>query len=544
MKKSFILHFLLLFCCFSIQADIADAFLTLQVPLKTFEKELSQAIIFNQEGPNTIGYLYIGDHENSISESTWLYIKQGLEHYKKNPPIFIILELDTPGGEVFAAQKISQALKEMDTQFNIPIVVYINNWAISAGAMLAYSCRFIVIAPDASMGAAEPVYAGEGGKMETASEKVNSAIRADFANRARFFNRNPLLAEAMVDKDLILVLRHGKITQLDTENQIQQTGIDPDIVISPKGKLLTLDAEKMITYGVADLKLVDKKKTPLTAEEQATGKWPADKIALFQAPFFSTIPQATVEKYQMDWKTRFFVFLATPLVSSLLLMGLFIGGYAEFNNPGLSFPGLIAACCLFLIILSNFSLQIANWLEIILLFTGILIILVELFVLPTMGLFGFVGIILFLVGLFGLLLPGIDGVHFEYDTQTVNAAGEYFLRRLAWLCGTLILSLVIIALLARYVLPSFTAYNRFVLTGSEQESSKGFFAGEDPANLPKIGAQGRVLATLRPSGKVIIHDQIYEAISARDVIDAGETIQVVRLEGSTLFVDKTEDKLT
>ena len=107
---------------------------------------------------------------------------------------------------MFAAQQISDALKELDTQYGIPVVAYINNWAISAGAMLAYSCRYIVVVKDASMGAAAPVIASETGEMKEASEKINSAMRADFAGgRARFFDRNPNIAEGMVDKDLILV---------------------------------------------------------------------------------------------------------------------------------------------------------------------------------------------------------------------------------------------------------------------------------------------------------------------------------------------------
>ena len=280
---------------------------------QVIERQLQEHIHFNPQGPNAIGYIYIGDHETSISESTWLYVKQALEFYKKQRPSFIILELNTPGGEVFAAQKISDAFKEMDTQFNIPIVAFINNWAISAGAMLAYSTRFITVVKDGSMGAAEPVYAGEGGKMETASEKVNSALRADFASRARFFDRNPLLAEAMVDKDLILVVRHDKIMRLNNESQIRLTGPDPDIVLSPKGKLLTLDAEQMLRYGVADLLLTPTQLIPITSEEKTAGQWPASKMLLFQAPFFSTIPQATIHAYKMDWKTQFFVFFSdTP----------------------------------------------------------------------------------------------------------------------------------------------------------------------------------------------------------------------------------------
>ena len=102
---------------------------------------------------------------------------------------------------MFAAQKISDALKEMDTQYNIPIVAFINNWAISAGAMLGLLLSlYYRLSKMAAWGLQSRCYAGEGGKMETASEKVNSALRADFANRARFFDRNPLIAEAMVDK--------------------------------------------------------------------------------------------------------------------------------------------------------------------------------------------------------------------------------------------------------------------------------------------------------------------------------------------------------
>ena len=74
-----------------------------------------------------------------------------------------------------------------------------------------------------------------------------------------------------------------------------------------------------------------------------------------------------------------------------------------------------------------------------------------------------------------MLIPGVSSVSFELDSHSLNAAGEYFMKRLAWLCGALILSTVIIVLLARFVLPGFTGFNRFVLTGHEQE---GYIAGD------------------------------------------------------------------
>lgn len=497
------------------------------------EEELRKHIHFNPSGPNIIGHILIEDHSEAITQATWLYVKNALDHYKQINPSFVILELNTPGGEVFAAQKISDALKELDTQYNIPVVAYINNWAISAGAMLAYSCRFIIVAKDASMGAAEPVIQGVEGQLETASEKVNSALRADFANRARFFGRNPLIAEAMVDKDLILVLRQGKIVKVDNENQIRIEGDNPDILISPKGKLLTLDAEQMVALGVADLMLQPTKTPTLTAEERRTGIWPAIKNPIFHQPFFDAIPDATIDSFQMDWKMRFFSLLASPAVSSLLMLGLMLGFYLEVTTPGFGLPGTVAVTCLFLIILSSFSLEIANWLEVILLFTGLAVILVELFVLPTFGLLGFIGIIFFFMGLFGMMLPGIGSIDFEYDTQTFNAAGTMFLERLAWFCGTLIVAVILMALIARFITPRLGNFSRLILKGNEQV---GYTSVENLSKLPQPGSEGLAFTTLRPAGKVVIGDIQYDAMSQGAFIEKGSTIVVTGIDSGTLLV--------
>ncbi len=508
---------------------------------RELQDELKAHIHYEKNSVNTIGHLLINDRTGGINQSTWLYVKSALDYYKIHKPIFIILELSTPGGEVFPAQQISDALKDFDTQQDVPIVAYVNNWAISAGALLAYSCRFIVAAKDGSMGAVEPLLQDASGKMEVASEKVNSAIRTDLANRAQFFDRNPLIAEAMVDKDIILVWRDGKVVRVDNEAQIRTTEPDPDKVISPKGKLLTLDAVDMLKYGVADLILPPTKTEAITPEELSNGRWSAAKETLFHQPFFDEIPNAIIDSYRMDWKTRFFALLATPMVSSLLFLAMVIGFYMELNTPGFGLAGSIAVISLFLIVLSSFSLEIANWLELIFLVAGLATILVELFVLPTFGLLGFVGVVLFIVGLFGMMIPGVGSVSFDFDTKTLNAAGDVFLERLGWLCGTLLVAFGMIALLARYVTPSFANFSRLVLKGNEQV---GYRAVSSAEALPQPGAEGVASTSLRPSGKVIIQDKQYDAMSDGMLIDMGTPIRVVRAEGGTLVVAefKKEEK--
>jgi len=493
------------------------------------EDHFRDHILFSPEGPHTIGYIKIDDKKAGINQGTWIYVKNALDHYKKTKPIFVILELNTPGGEVFAAQKISDALKDLDTQASIPVVTFINNWAISAGAMLAYSTRYITVVKDGAMGAAEPVIQGPSGEMQSASEKVNSALRADFSNRAAFYDRNRLIAEAMVDKDIILVERAGKILKLDNENQVQ-TG---DTIITPKGKLLTLDAEQMVKYRVADAMLPPAKLEPITEEEESRGQWPASKMLLFTQPFFKEIPHAVIDSYQVDWKTRLLMFLALPAVASVLFMGLMVGAYIEFNTPGFGVPGTVALTCFVLILMSSFALEIANWFELILLLTGAAFILIEVMVIPTAGLLAVIGGLFFILGLFGLMLPGLDAVQYDFDTQSWNAAGQAFLERLVWLVGAILVGFALIIGMARFLLPSFSRYQRLVLHGNEQE---GFIAGLSPEFLPKVGEVGEALSTLRPAGKVLIQDQIYDAISSGQLIEKGDKVVVIRLEGSVIVV--------
>ncbi|MGZ3634280.1 MAG: NfeD family protein [Parachlamydiaceae bacterium] len=531
--------FVLLFCFyFTLESSeiVSNTIETAMVSDGALQK-LKNHIQYNPKGPNQIGHLIVEDHSNSINQGTWLYIKDGLDYYKKTKPLFIILELNTPGGEVFAAQKISDALKNFDTQYDIPIVCFINNWAISAGAMLAYSCRFITTTKDGSMGAAEPVILGEKNEMVPASEKINSALRADFGNRAYFFDRSPVLAEAMVDKDMIVVYRDGKVIKLDSESQIRTGDVDQDIIISPKGKLLTLNAEQMVKYGVADLLVFPHKTEAITESEKESGKWPASKMLLFHAPFFDQIPGAMIDNFQMSWKARFFALLASPLVSSLLLLGLFLGFYIELSSPGFGVPGTIGLTCLILIILSSLALEIANWLEVILLLVGLVMIGVDLFIFPTFGLLGGIGLLFFIGGLFGLLLPGLESVEYEVDTKTFNAAGQYVLERMIWFGMTLLVGTGFLLLLARYVTPSLAVYSSLILKGNEQDASKGYIAGDDPRNLPPKGSIGEVVASLRPAGKVMIDSTFYEALSAGNYIEKGEKIKVIRHEGSVIVVD-------
>ncbi len=494
-------------------------------------QNLANAIVYHKDQENRIGYLQL-TKDAPIQESTYLYVKFALEEFRKQKVAFVLLDLDSPGGEVFAALKISQALKQLDSQFHIPVIAFIDNWALSAGALLAYSCRFIGITTDASMGAAEPVIASADGKMESASEKMNSALRAEFANTARFFGRDPLIAEAMVDKDIILVKRKESIIRLESENDLILSGKSPDQIISRKGKLLTLDSKDMIDLGVADFQVPYQLIDPITTEEKAEGRWPFVKNLISNQPFLHSIPEATLIDYQNN-KITFFTFLSHPLVSSVLILGLIIGIYGEMSHPGFGFFGITALICLSLIALSTFAIHTIAWLELIAIGVGIILLTIELLVLPGFGWAGFTGIIFLFIGLSTMFLPNIAGTSssfFEWSLAT-----DEMVYRLSYFIGSIVICFVMVIFISCFLLKKNLFASHLILKG-EMDRDKGFLSAGPDKSLPDVSSKGLAYTPLRPCGKVMIEGALINAQAQSGFIEKGTPIIVCHLEGQKVFV--------
>lgn len=484
--------------------------------------------VIHPEKENQIGYMEINDRSGGINNGTWLYIHQAIESFKTSKPLFVILKLNTPGGESLPAMQICDALKELDTQYGIPVVAFIDNWAMSAGALIAYACRFITVVQDGGMGAAEPVLASQTGEMVTASEKIVSAFSATFGNQAAYFGRNPAIAEKMVDKNSILVKREGKVIKLTSDDQVLKT----DAVISPKGQLLTLTAEQLFDLGVADILFSATKLENFSQAEKESGRWPLKKMLLGTYTFFAKIPNAEVQLYEMDFKSKFFALLMTPIVSSLLLLGVMLGLYLEFSTPGATLPGTVAVICLFLLGLSSFAFEIASWLEIILILAGIAILLIDIFFLPTFGLLGSFGVLLFVAGLLGLVVPGLEKVPFDPVSWEIN--GGEILTRIGWFFATLLLGIILVSFMAYWFPMRYNPLKRLVSEGEQVDYTAG---GDQHESLE--GKDGIVISTLRPAGKIEIDGVPYDAQSEGDFIEKGTSVRVQRVEGARLFVKRS-----
>jgi len=464
---------------------------------------------------SSAGYLHI-PRDRGIDNSTYLYVKYALETFRQKKVDFVLLDLNTPGGEVFAALRISEELKKMDREYQIPVIAFVDNWALSAGALLAYSCRYIGAVTEGSMGAAEPVTVGSDGKMETASEKMVSALRTEFASAASLYGRNPLIAEAMVDKDIVLVLRKGKIVQLMGDDQIITKGSKPDIVISSKGKLLTLDTKGLKEYGVSDFTV------PEMTREGASFL-AGEKLA--QDPFFKGV-QLNWVSYK-NWKIDVFAFLSNPIVSSFLMMGLMIGLYGAIQSQGFGFSSILGVICLSLIVLSAFATELISWLEIVAVILGVLFLILDLTLISGFGLLGSLGILLFLFGIVAMLLPPLQG--FSWAPSEWGVQMDEWVYRLSLFMFVILVFFVAVVPIGSHFFRRSFSFKRLVLKEIEAESL-------EELKLPEIGAEGESFSVLRPFGKVQVGDIVYEALTEGELISAGAKIKVIGYKQKTLIV--------
>jgi len=264
------------------------------------------------------------------------YVERALREAAEAKAAAVVLDLDTPGGRIDAAERIVDAVQAA----RVPVYAFVNSRAFSAGALVSLAAREIYYAPGAVIGAATPVD-GAGTK---APEKIVSAMRSEMRALAEARGRDVRIAEAMVDEDIAI----------------------PEVVEA--GKLLTLTSGEAVRLGYG----------------KAVADWDAllAELGLEQAP---------VVTLGVNWAERLVRFFTHPAVSPLLLSLGFLGIIIELKAPGFGLPGALGAIALALFFGSHFILGLAGLEELLLIGGGIILLAVEMFLLPGFGVAGIAG---------------------------------------------------------------------------------------------------------------------------------------------------------
>lgn len=262
-----------------------------------------------------------------------------------------IVEINTLGGEVDSALKI----RDMLQQTNIPTIAYVTSRAWSAGALIALSCRHLVMAPGSSIGAAEPI---------PATEKNIAALKAEFSAAATATGKNPRLAEAMVDKTM------GYYGYAD------------------EGQILALFDVQAKTVNLSD---------GTAASEEAV-------LGLY------SLGDAVIVSDELEARDMFMGILQSRVVRILLVALIFSALVVEIKMGGIG-AGLGVAVLMGLLLLGGGDESWLDSLKLLALFVlGAVFIGIEL-VTPAVGVFGLAGVVMVFGSLFFMLGADVQAVY-------------------------------------------------------------------------------------------------------------------------------------
>ena len=384
--------------------------------------------------------------------------------------VAIVLDINTLGGRVDAAIQIRDALLEAKPR----TVAFIHPRAISAGALIALACDNILMTDGATIGAATPIQAGAGGQVEAVDEKMVSYMRAEMRSTAEANGRRGDVAEAMVDREVVI----------------------DDVVDS--GKLLTLDTDQALKLGIADGKA-------------------ADLDAVMSA---LELEKPKLVELQLNWGEEIARWLTEPTVSGLLLsvgmLGLMIAFYTR-SVGAFTIAGFISLALFFG---GHAVVHLVGWEEALLFLAGVVLVIVEVFFVPGFGVPGVLGLIAIIAALV-LSLIGVP-IHVSFKTGLLADA---MTRVLLSLLGAFVLALVFMRLLSR------TSFGKALVL---ENAEAGFLSAPSASDL--MGQIGEALTDLRPAGKIIIGHERHEAQSEREFVARGSRVRVIGRDGPILIV--------
>ncbi len=439
---------------------------------------------FTQDKTN----IYVLNIKQEIGQSTWRHTQKAFKKAKENNSDILLIHMNTYGGAVDAADSIRSKILNSD----IPVYVFINNNAASAGALISVACDSIYMCEGAKIGAATVVTQSG----EKAPDKYQSYMRATMRATAEakakdtiFYDndtiikwrRNPLIAEAMVDEDIYI----------------------KDVIDS--AKILTFTTNEAIENNYCEAKVKD-----------------IDNLLKHAG-----ILNYNIEEYKPDLVESIIGFLVNPIIHSLLIM-LIIGGlYFELQSPGIGFPlvaSIIAAVLYFAPLYLEGMAQ--NW-EIIIFVIGVILVALEIFVVPGFGVTGISGIVFVIAG---LTLSLIDNNIFEYNTFEYGV--KVIFEAFALVIISLTLSFILSIFLGKKLLLS-TSLNQFILKKT-QNTDEGYIAVKVRNNI--VGNIGKTITDLRPSGKIMINNEVYDSIAEFGYIEKDKKIIVSRFETGQAYV--------
>jgi membrane-bound serine protease (ClpP class) len=422
-------------------------------------------------------------------EQTMVYLaRRGVKEALAQKADVLLIHLDTNGGRVDCTEDIIAAISQFEPQDQT--YVYIDKKAFSAGAFISSATRHIYMAPSGVIGAATPILMSpQGGGAEkmpdSVEQKMTSGIRALARAEAQRNGHNPAVFDAMIDRDLGLVVEGKEIL--------------------PKGKILTLtNVEAEVLYGKPGKPLLSRG----TVENLE---------AMIQKIGGDSAVVTTLEPTGFEQLARWITMISPFLLTAGLLLG-----YLEFKTPGFGLFGVGAAVCFFVFFFGHYVAGMSGQEPLLLFVAGVIFIAVELFLFPGLVIPILVGLVL----VFGSILVAMTDF---YPTQgwlpQIGQLQTPVLNLTLAMGGTVVGAM----LLARYF-PARLLFGRL-----DAGTVMGAGIPEGAVSV-RVGEVGKAATTLRPSGRATFAGEPVDVITEGMMVEAGTAVRVIEISGTKVVV--------
>ncbi len=431
------------------------------------------------------GEVYVLRLDDEIGSRTWRYTREALNEAETRGADMLLVHLNTYGGSVVHADSIRTAL------LNHPgkVVAFVDNNAASAGALIALACDTVYMRRGASMGAATVVNGADGAAMPDKYQSyMRAMMRATAEHHGKYrdesdslrWRRDPLIAEAMVDTRVVV----------------------PGLIDSTR--VLTFTPDEAVKWHYAE------------------GK--AESISEVMSRL--GVADYTIKEYAPTWLDHLIGFFTNPAVQAVLIMIIVGGIYMELHSPGVGFPSAAAIIAAVLYFLPLYISGIASSWIILIFVAGIILVVLEIFVVPGFGITGIAGISCICIA---LILGLIE--HYTFSLTHVDTSS-------LWSSLAIFVAGVLLAVGAIWYLTSshgpkwLRRHTDLTLT----QQVKDGYIGVDMTPSYYVGFEGVAVTDMRPAGKVQIGNDEFDAVAVLGFVNAGTRVKVVKYENAQIYV--------
>ena len=464
----------------------------LSPPAKLEKRVFGRSDEANYQGKVVV--IKVGE-KDLVNKQAFKFWRRVIKRVNEEEARALVFDIDTPGGLAFDTAELIM----VDMQkIKVPSYAFVNQKALSAGALVAAGTDAIYMHPVSTIGAAA-IVSGNGAEIpDIMRAKIESAFNAFVRAVSKSKGRNPDVIRAMMITDEYydfgeIQVEEGELLSLTADEAVMEFQGKP---LLAKGIVESID-DLLEKEGLAGVEVVS---------AQPTGM---EKLAYWVAAF-----------------------------SGILILVGIGGAYLEMKTPGFGMGGGISLLAFSLFFFGNYAAgNMAGYGLMLLFLLGVVLVVFELFILPGMIVPGVIGGILVLGTLFFAMVDG-----FAFDDNAVrgwDAAGALdFINRPALnLAVGLLGSTVLMMLMMRY-LPNAPLFNRLVMNKVLASGDSTGLDSVSGGTGEHVGLRGVSITDLRPAGKGDFDGRVLDVTAANGFIAEGKHIVVSAEDGLRILVNE------